>query len=235
MKQRVPPLAALAAIILASVFAAWQGGSRDETDGLSQGIRNSAPDAPGDFDFYVLALSWSPSWCASQPEDGAGEPQCEAVRPHGFVVHGLWPQRESGWPEFCDSEHGTRIERRIADRMADMMPSRDLVFHQWRKHGSCSGLPPDAFFDLTRKARASIIIPPRFRTGGGELSPREIEQAFISANPAFRPEGIAVTCSSGALAEVRMCVNRDLSPRPCAEVDGKACRASRITVPPAGG
>jgi ribonuclease T2 len=239
MKKRLPPLAALAAILFAAAFAAWERGADTSPERTAQ-TRSSGTgdgaDMPGDFDFYVLALSWSPSWCASQPDGGAGEDQCDSSRDFGFVVHGLWPQREQGWPEFCDSPHGTRIDRRIADRMADMMPSRDLVFHQWRKHGSCSDLPPDAFFDLTRKARQSIAIPGGFLTGGGEnASPREIEQAFMESNPSLGAKGIAVTCADGALAEVRICMNRDLSPRPCAEVDGKACRAGRITIPPAGG
>ncbi|MCB1968558.1 MAG: ribonuclease, partial [Candidatus Accumulibacter sp.] len=52
------------------------------------------------FDFYVLALSWSPAYCLIEG-DRANKQQCAEERDLGFVVHGLWPQFESGYPEFC--------------------------------------------------------------------------------------------------------------------------------------
>src|SRR5215212_5317363 len=52
-------------------------------------------NAPGEFDFYVLSLSWSPSFCDAASERGNSgrnqQAQCGG-RPFSFVVHGLWPQ-----------------------------------------------------------------------------------------------------------------------------------------------
>lgn len=54
------------------------------------------------FDFYVLSLSWSPSYCEAEGEQANGQ-QCRAGRPYAFVVHGLWPQYERGYPENCQA------------------------------------------------------------------------------------------------------------------------------------
>ena len=60
-------------------------------------------NAPGEFDFYVLSLSWSPSFCeeaAERGNEGRSQAQCGG-RPFSFVVHGLWPQYEHGFPDYC--------------------------------------------------------------------------------------------------------------------------------------
>ena len=56
---------------------------------------------PGKFDFYVLSLSWSPSFCEATQERGRESKEQCGERPYSFVVHGLWPQYEKGFPEFC--------------------------------------------------------------------------------------------------------------------------------------
>src|ERR1700742_1117182 len=57
---------------------------------------------PGQFDFYVFSLSWSPSFCESGGGRGNSDEQCNRGRPFAFVVHGLWPQYERGFPENCE-------------------------------------------------------------------------------------------------------------------------------------
>jgi ribonuclease T2 len=144
---------------------------------------------------------------------------------------------ERGWPEFCDTRHGTRIDAVHAETMGDIMPSRDLVFHQWRKHGSCSGLSPKDYFALAREAHSVVTVPKAFRQTGApqQISVNEIERQFIAANPGLQPNEIAVTCSKRYLRDVRICLNRDLTFRPCAEVDRNSCRESRTTLPPTRG
>ena len=62
------------------------------------GAQDARQNAVGEFDFYVLALSWSPSFCEANAERGGGtaDQQC-GERPFSFVVHGLWPQYEKGF------------------------------------------------------------------------------------------------------------------------------------------
>jgi ribonuclease T2 len=84
------------------------------------------------FDHYVLALSWSPTYCASE-RSGNAPLQCGSGRRYDFVVHGLWPQYRAGWPQNCDTK--ARLPEPLIDGMLDIMPSRQLVRHQWTKHG----------------------------------------------------------------------------------------------------
>ncbi|MEP3048314.1 MAG: ribonuclease T2 [Roseibium sp.] len=189
-------------------------------------------DRAGDFDFYVLALSWSPTYCEQEGAD-ANPHQCNARKPFRFIVHGLWPQYERGYPSDCDVSN-RRIDRQIAVGMEDIMPSHGLVFHQWRKHGTCSGLKPDAYFDLTREAFDKITIPKAFRTLNkrGKASPANVESAFRQINPGLDGDGIAVICDRGELDEVRICMTKDLEFRSCPAVDRTGCRLGSVSVPP---
>jgi ribonuclease T2 len=188
----------------------------------------------GKFDFYVLSLSWSPSYCdaASQRSPDRQSPQC-GERPFSFVVHGLWPQYERGFPEYCQKD-GPRLDRGIVSSMLDIMPAPQLIFRQWDKHGTCSGLAPRAYFDSVRKARALIKIPSDYLELKETLSvtPDEVEEAFVKANPGMTRGAIAVTCDSSRLREVRVCVNKDLSFRDCPDVDRRACRRAKLVMPP---
>jgi len=187
---------------------------------------------PGSFDFYVLALSWSPGFCDSGGAAKAPE-QCGAAAALGFVVHGLWPQFEHGYPSDCDPD---RPVSRIALRQADgLFPSEGLARHEWRKHGTCTGLGPEAFFASVRRARESIAIPAAFAAPRAALSvsPADVARAFAAANPGLRPDAMAIGCAGGELAEVRLCLSRDLRQFvSCPEVARATCRAGSIAVAP---
>src|ERR1700716_1867375 len=195
----------------------------------------SAQDArqnePGKFDFYVLSLSWSPSFCEQAGDRKSAQQQC-GERPFSFVVHGLWPQYEKGFPEFCQNP-APRLDRNIVSSMLDMMPSPRLIFHEWDRHGVCSGLPARGYFDTVRKARATVKIPPAYLdlAEPKTVSPSEVEEAFVAANPGLTHEAIAIGCDSKRLNEVRICLSKDLKFRNCAEVDRRACRRDQIVMP----
>lgn len=199
---------------------------------LASGAAAGAQDRPGDFDFYVLSLSWSPTFCATEAT-AADRLQCGAGRSHGFIVHGLWPQRERGYPEFCRAEP-RRAPAQLVRSMLDLMPSEGLVRHEWEKHGSCSGLSPEGYFALTRQARTRVTVPPGLESldSRATVDPDDIEAAFLRANPGLPGDAIAVTCGLQRLDEVRICLTKDLAFRSCPEVDARSCRASRVTVPP---
>lgn len=190
---------------------------------------------PGQFDHYVLALSWSPSYCESRG-DKADATQCDSARPFAFVVHGLWPQYERGWPESCQSPAPYVPEPVLRD-MLDIMPSRGLVLHEWRTHGTCAGVDPSAYFATVRDAYAKVVIPETFRhlDDYRTVAPGEVESAFLAANPGLAADMIAVQCDRRRLTEVRICLTRDLAFAACPEVDRRACRADRIVMPPARG
>ena len=192
---------------------------------------------PGKFDFYVLSLSWSPSFCAANVERGVdrSDPQC-GPRPFSFVVHGMWPQYEKGFPEFCQVP-SPRLARNTVSSMLDLMPSPRLVYHEWDRHGTCSGLSAGAFFDTVRKARAVVKIPPQYIDLRSPLTvtPDEVEDAFVKANPGLTRDGIAVTCGGRRLDEVRICLSRDLQFRECGQTNARSCRRDRLVMPPVRG
>lgn len=190
---------------------------------------------PGQFDFYVLALSWSPSYCDSAG-NRADPAQCRAQRPFGFIVHGLWPQYDRGFPSEC-AYNAPRVSDQTIREIHDVIPSRGLVIHQWRKHGTCSGLSSDQYFALTRKAFEKIKIPALFTvsTKWQSISPPEVENAFRSANPGLQSDMLSVTCDRRNLREVRICMTKELEFRACPQVDRQSCRSPRISLPPVRG
>jgi ribonuclease T2 len=192
---------------------------------------------PGQFDFYVLALSWSPTFCQETAERGReAREQCGMGRPYAFVVHGLWPQYERGFPRDCQVP-APRLNREIMSSMLDLMPAPRLVYHEWDKHGTCSGLSAQAYFDLVRKARTVVKIPDMYSAPQNTLTvtPDEVEEAFATANPGLPRTGIAVTCGGTRLGEVRICMGKDLRFRECGEVDRRACRRDKLVMPPVRG
>ncbi|HEY7458976.1 MAG TPA: ribonuclease T2 [Xanthobacteraceae bacterium] len=192
--------------------------------------------APGRFDFYVLALSWSPSYCEAEAGKRGLEEQCKRGRPFAFVVHGLWPQYERGFPRACITPAPWLSESLIRNSL-DLMPARALILHEWREHGTCSGLGPQAYFESVRRARERISVPERFVHLDAYMmvSPAEVEDAFLAANPGLTPDMISVTCDNRRLREVRVCLSRDLKFRPCEDVDRRACTIQRVVMPPVRG
>ena len=186
------------------------------------------------FDFYVLALSWSPGYCASLG-DRANRQQCAGDQRFGFVVHGLWPQFAQGWPEFCETSEPLTVDRSTSDGMLDIMPSTGLIRHQWKKHGSCSGLNQSDYFAATRLAYGRVTVPDAYRARDtiASVDPEAIEAAFMAANDALQADAIAVTCDRRFLRDVRICLSRDLTRfRACPEVDRRACNLPSVVVPP---
>lgn len=174
-----------------------------------------AQHTAGDFDYYVLALSWSPTWCAIEG-DSRGSPQCDDDRDFGWVLHGLWPQYEDGWPADC--RHSFRNpSRNDTAAMADIMGTSGLAWHQWNKHGSCSGLSPDDYFALARTAYRAVNRPQILRDldRAVTLPASLIEEAFLRDNPLLSADQVTITCRADRIQETRICLTKDLEPRDC--------------------
>ena len=191
-------------------------------------------DRPGQFDFYVLSLSWSPTFCAAQ-SGGRNDQQCGASKDFGFIVHGLWPQYERGYPDSCDTNGQDRVPRALGEQLFDIMPSMGLIGHEWRKHGSCSGLSQRAYFSRLREAFQKVQIPADIAKGDQPvtLSADQIEDKFVAANPGMSRRGIAASCEGNKLEEIRICLTKTLQFRDCVEVDRGGCRMGQISIPPA--
>lgn len=189
-------------------------------------VARAEGERAGDFDYYVMALSWSANWCATTG-DARDDPQCDAGRGIEFVLHGLWPQYEDGWPSFCRTPHGDP-SRGLTAAQADLFGGAGSAFYQWKKHGRCSGLDAGDYYDLAREAFGTVTIPPVF-----DQLPRRIdlpasvvEDAFLEVNPDLPPDAAVVTCRDGLVQEVRICLTKDLDFRPCGDDVGRVCRGT---------
>jgi ribonuclease T2 len=191
--------------------------------------------APGAFDYYVLVLSWMPSYCRGEGRNRR-DAQCSASKPHAFLLHGLWPQFDKGWPENCPIGKRPWVPERVIEEMSDIMPSRNLIIHEYRMHGTCSGLGPAQYFGVARELYERVNVPARLLAPDADFldSPDAIEGAFLAANPWLKPEMISVTCRRANLLDIRVCFGRDLFPRACGsnEDQKRLCPADKIAVPP---
>jgi ribonuclease T2 len=187
----------------------------------------------GEFDFYVLALSWSPGFCALEGDE-KNRNQCRSGSGLGFVVHGLWPQNERGYPIDCGPA-GRTPSRQAMGVAREVFPEEGLARHQWRKHGVCAGSSPADYFNDVKRARAAVVVPPQFKAVDKvqTLAPIDLERAFVAANPGLRADMMSVACRRNELQEVRICLSKDLrSFRTCQEVDRNGCRTRDISVQP---
>lgn len=185
------------------------------------------------FDYYILALSWSPSWCADKG-DARDADQCAPGANPGFVVHGLWPAQANGnSPTECGPQ-GRNPTRMALDTAAQVFPSIGLARYQWRKHGTCSGLDPQSYFAAVKQARSLVQIPAPLvapdRTS--QTNPVSVERVFAEANPGLRADMMQVSCRRETLTEVRLCIGRDLkSFVTCPAIQRSDCRARDISIP----
>ncbi|WP_456386689.1 ribonuclease T2 family protein [Profundibacter sp.] len=169
----------------------------------------------GDFDYYVLSLSWSPTWCANEG-DARGADQYDPRHDYGWILHGLWPQYERGYPSYCNTS-ARSPSRGQTDAMADVMASGGLAWHQWKKHGRCSGLTSKDYFAAARRAYNAVVRPPVLRKLDHtvKLPAQVIEEAFLQSNPDWSADMVTITCKRGRIQEARICLTKDLEPRTC--------------------
>lgn len=175
------------------------------------------------FDYYLLNLSWSPEFCYSHPT----APECG--RHAAFVLHGLWPQNADGtYPHDCNDAPGPANPAEYRD----IYPDPRLLEHEWRTHGTCSGLSPVAFFQTARAAFRSVRIPPMLAGLQAQISmpPDQILSLVEQSNPAIPAQSLALSCGNNYLTAVVVCMDKRLHPVTCGPI--RACRARTVRIPP---
>jgi ribonuclease T2 len=186
----------------------------------------------GEFDYYMLVLSYAPDFCV-QPRVDKDPRECGKGRRTGFVVHGLWPQGESTrGPESCGPARP--VAQALVRLMLNYLPTESLIQHEWAQHGTCSGLPADEYFAQVRKARDSLSLPPELKqpSQSTQIGTNELESKLAAANPRYPKDAFRTSCyTDGELREVRVCMNKDLSPRTCGASAGE-CRLTTVTLLP---
>ena len=166
---------------------------------------------------YTLALSWSPEFCKGRETDARQRTQCSGRNGRfGLIVHGLWPDGRSTWPQWCPTQRA--VSQAEARKNMCMTPSAQLIARQWAKHGSCMVSRPEVYFRATRILWNSLRIPDYDRISRQEnLTAGDIRRAFSDANGRhWEPEMVGVKLNSrGWLEELRLCYGKDFMPTKC--------------------
>ncbi len=185
-------------------------------------VAEAPAGASQNFDYFLLNLSWSPEFCHSHPSNV----QCGLHST--FVLHGLWPQRTNGgYPQNCSTAPGPSDPAQYKD----IYPDQSLLQHEWKTHGTCSGLSPDAYFSVARKAVKSVTIPAKLAQLNRQimLSPDQILGLFTAVNPQIPRTALALSCGNNYLTAVEVCMDKSLSPMACGPI--RSCRANVVRIP----
>lgn len=173
-------------------------------------------NVPGQFDYYVLSLSWSPDYCATKGQNDSQ--QCRNGRQLGFVLHGLWPQYDRGYPQDCTPE---AFNPKMQQQFPGLYPSSKLFRHEWEKHGTCTGLSQLQYHQLSKALKESVNIPDRYvrPTQPFRVTLTQFKQDFVKANSSFTANSVAPTCSGSGrfLQETLVCYSKDGKPGTCSE------------------
>ena len=199
------------------------GPARDAGGAAGSGQAQAGSGQAAGFDFYLLNLSWSPEFCYSHPQ------AAECAAHAAFVLHGLWPQNNDGtYPENCSNAQGPAD----AAQYKDIYPDAGLLDHEWRTHGTCSGLSADQFFADARAAFRSVQIPPELSglTAQTSMPPEEILDLVTASNPQLTRSSLALSCGNNYLTAVEVCLDKGLRPIACPAV--RTCRARVVRIPP---
>jgi ribonuclease T2 len=180
----------------------------------SGGDRTAAPPAKGNAPtHFVLAVSWEPGFCAGHGDKAECGAETEAsFEASHFTLHGLWPDPK----EYCGVA-AAAVAADKADRWSDLPPvdlspatrgqltlampgvQSLLERHEWLKHGTCAGAPPDAYFGralaLVDEINRSPLQQLFARSVGKTVTLDQIRGAFTAGFGAGAGDRLRVSCS----------------------------------------
>ena len=226
MKQRILSLMLTLLVLLMGCTSHQSTQTLPDSSNPASAATQANPQATrqaSGFDFYLLNLSWSPEFCRTHP----GATECSAHP--AFILHGLWPENKNGsYPENCSNAPGPANPAQYED----IYPDPGLLQHEWKTHGTCSGLGPDAFFSAARTAFHSVRIPASLSSlrSPTSLPPNQILASFVSANASIPRSSLALSCGNNYLTAVEVCFDKSLHPVACGTI--RSCRANTVRITP---
>jgi ribonuclease T2 len=162
---------------------------------------------------YSLAVSWSPEYCHGD----SSSMQCSGRNGRfGFVLHGLWPESNSGpAPQWCSVT--PRPSAELIRQNLCMTPVPRLIEHEWAKHGSCMATTPDGYYRISAILWNSLHWPDADRLSRQPgLTAGHFRRAFIAANPDWQARQVGIVLGrNGWLKELRLCYGRGFMPTDC--------------------
>ncbi len=164
-------------------------------------------------DYYMLSLSYSPSFCAATQRKYGEIPanlqyQCNPKAHFGWVVHGLWPQngsakRISDHPRFCQGDLPPLPEKLI-EQYLPISPGKKLLQGEWEKHGACAFRTASDYFYMEKALFNSLKLPPN------KPNKRQLIAYLKQHNPQLKHVFIRVSRS-----EIHICYNKKWRPIDC--------------------
>jgi len=200
----------------------------------AQARKSAAAGQDTGFDYYLFSLSLAPSFCALSSANRAQD-ECRRLTEADFeqtplTVHGLWPNRAhvsvNLQPHDCPGPPFDVPPSVQSDLRRYMPGGPALERHEWRKHGTCSGLPPETYFaaivSLARQANDTIGAVLRERGMLGQTVRITDLLSAVAARDQATASAIVIDCrqpSGGGgflIDEVRLVLSKDLKPMPAA-------------------
>jgi len=198
---RVPPLRSVKSLVVLAIlgFGGWLSWhvQKDNPDSRPAPSARTGPapvptslavatSTKPAFDFYLMVMTWHAAFCA----DGHGRDQeCRVPAPRPLVIHGLWPERlePRTYPHDCNAPR-LRLDQAITDSLREYMPGMavGLHEHEWREHGSCSGLDADAYFTqayLLARDLDTAMERQLTTRAGDEITAAQMRAAADAATP----------------------------------------------------
>jgi len=186
----------------------------------------------GVFDFYVFEQSWSAEFCYKKTFPGCARPT--QFMQSQLTIHGLWPnyaaaQQGHTWPQCCSSKYGPNIDPHVVqqylndlktywpnEQQPDPTPdySATLWNHEWGKHGTCSGLDQSSYFKSAMKDVYPQVATPSIisQRVGSSVTKGDLKRAYSKL--------VKFQCSSGYLASVESCFNKNMGWIDCPAIGG---------------
>ncbi len=210
--------------------------------GVAQPTGERAQDQPGTFDYYLMSFTIAPSFCALNPRNAAKQ-ECHdgtdaSYRAVPLTVHGLWPNRErvsvNQQPQYCTETRLSRLSTELRTQLGRYMPGTadGLDRYEWRRHGTCSGLAPEAYFGavvrLAEQANGTVGAVLRDSGAmGHELRIDDLLKAVAAKDPALAtalvvscrfPRGATEEDRRAYIQEIRIVLTKELKPIPAEKV-----------------
>jgi ribonuclease T2 len=136
-------------------------------------LAQAARPTPGDFDQYVLSISYQNDFCLTH----SAKSECQvALTEPKLSLHGLWPNQaddpnhhyqycgelqELNTDQWCAplSDIRPKLSCSTFSDLEQIMPGTQscLYNHEWYAHGTCSGLSENDYFELSHRLTKEFI------------------------------------------------------------------------------
>ncbi len=166
----------------------------------------------------LLAISWQNAFCQTHQN----RRECRNVKPSSFsashfTLHGLWPQPRS--KVNCKGTHKVYLPKPLYQELLQVQPAArsGLHKHEWKKHGTCYGKSPEAYFEdsiaLLKQVNDSAVRDLFVRNVGRKLTSEQVRFAFDRAFGKGSGRKVKMVCDRGLITELWINLKGKITPK----------------------